>query len=251
MRIQRLNMDNSWYFAINGLGLLVDPWLEGEEVDFFRWFNTQWHRTPPLRVEDVPAHDLVLVTQKYPDHFHRQTLLRLNPRRVVGPASIERELRRLLPSAEIISLGKDRPRVEFGGVSIQWYPSTRPFGPVYEAFAISDQQETVFIAPHGYIPGKGWKAPETPVKVLVSTFNDFRLPFFLGGTIAPGVEGLSRLVEKLAPARIVATHDEDKHAIGLVMKLAKVRRISAADLGIYPQFKGRVLELDDYRSVDV
>lgn len=251
MHIQRLNMDNSWHFAMSGQGILVDPWLEGEEVDFFRWFNTQWHRTPPVAYEAVPAYDTILVTQKYPDHFHRQTLLRLDPPRVIGPVSIERELRRLLPNAEIIAMGKDRPRVELQGVSIQLYPSTRPLGPVYDAFAISDFRETAFIAPHGYFAGKNWKAPDKPVRLLISTFNNFRLPFFLGGTIAPGVEGLSHLVEKLTPAHIIATHDEDKHALGLVMKLAKVRRISSADLAILPQFQGRILELDHYHRVEV
>ena len=43
MQIQRLNMDNSWYLGFEGLRLLVDPWLEGTEIDFFPWFNTQWH----------------------------------------------------------------------------------------------------------------------------------------------------------------------------------------------------------------
>jgi hypothetical protein len=40
MLLQRLNMDNSWYLELSRLRLLIDPWLEGTEVDFFPWFNT-------------------------------------------------------------------------------------------------------------------------------------------------------------------------------------------------------------------
>ena len=251
MHIQRVNMDNSWHLTLDGLRILVDPWLEGEEVDFFRWFNTQWHRTPPLPYEEIPDYDLVLVTQKYPDHFHQKTLQRLGPSRVVAPASIENDLKKLLPDSEIIALGKRRESIEIQGFKIQWHPSGRPLGPVYDAFSIADQKETVFFAPHGYFAGKSWKAPEKPIKLLISTFNDFRLPFFLGGVIAPGISGLSHLVEKLRPANIVATHDEDKHATGLVMRLAKVKRHSGADLEALPMFKGKTLELDHYRMVEI
>ena len=48
MKIQRLNMDNTWLLEMEGLRILVDPWLEGEEIDYFSWFNTQWHRTKPI-----------------------------------------------------------------------------------------------------------------------------------------------------------------------------------------------------------
>ena len=49
-----------------GIRLVIDPWLEGTEVDYFAWFNTQWLRTPPVPYCDVPAFDAVLITQKYP-----------------------------------------------------------------------------------------------------------------------------------------------------------------------------------------
>ena len=41
MLLQRLNMDNSWFLDLGGCRLLIDPWLEGQEVDYFPWFNTQ------------------------------------------------------------------------------------------------------------------------------------------------------------------------------------------------------------------
>lgn len=36
MQLQRLNMDNSWFISINGLRLLVDPWLEGQVMKLAR-----------------------------------------------------------------------------------------------------------------------------------------------------------------------------------------------------------------------
>ena len=87
--IQRLNMDNSFFVEINGWKLLIDPWLEGTEVDFFPWFNTQWHRTPPLPYEELPAYDTVLITQKYPDHYHEKTLKKLNPGQIFLLSQLE------------------------------------------------------------------------------------------------------------------------------------------------------------------
>jgi L-ascorbate metabolism protein UlaG (beta-lactamase superfamily) len=48
MNIQRLNMDNSWRLEFGGKSVLIDPWLMGVEVDYFSWFNTQWHKTAPV-----------------------------------------------------------------------------------------------------------------------------------------------------------------------------------------------------------
>ncbi|MCB9081412.1 MAG: MBL fold metallo-hydrolase [Lewinellaceae bacterium] len=249
MEVQRLNMDNSWFFHLGRLRFLVDPWLEGEEVDYFRWFNTQWHRTPPLPYDQIPDYDLVLITQKYPDHFHQQTLARLNPARVIVPVSIEKKVKTLLPKAEVIAMGARQRVFETQGVRFTWYPSTRPLGPVFDACCVSDATEALFLAPHGYQPNKRWLAPDQPVKLLITTFNELKLPFFLGGRIAPGIRGLMSLGARLHPAYLVATHDEDKHAKGLVMKLAAVQSTTKADLETYPSLQNRILEIDHYRCV--
>lgn len=242
-------MDNSWFIRLGGLRFLVDPWLEGEEVDYFRWFNTQWHRTPPLPYDQLPDYDLVLVTQKYPDHFHEQTLARLNPARVIVPASIEKKVRILLPQAEVIAMGTRHRVFETQGVRFTWYPSTRPLGPVFDSCCVADATEALFLAPHGYQPNKRWLAPDQPVKLLITTFQSLTLPFFLGGSINPGIKGLVALSEKLNPAHLVATHDEDKHATGLVMKLARVRPTHPTALKAFPSLQNRILEIDHYRSV--
>ena len=93
MRLQRLNMDNSWHLEFGNTRVLVDPWLKGAEVDFFSWFNKQSHSTASVSISDVPTYDVVLITQKYPDHFHIETLLELNPKRLVVPKSIYQKVK--------------------------------------------------------------------------------------------------------------------------------------------------------------
>ena len=90
-----------------------------------------------------------------------------------------------------------------------------------------------------------------PVKLLICPFNEFQLPFYLGGTISPGLKGIQHLNEKLNPAYIVATHDEDKHAKGIVIKTAKITRNSVAELRKMGQFKDKILEINDYKPITI
>ena len=97
-------MDNSFILEIGDWKILVDPWLEGTEVDYFGWFNTQWHRTPPMPIEQVPDYDTVLITQKYPDHFNSETLRKLRPDHIIAPKSLNKKLGKILPGSKIDAL---------------------------------------------------------------------------------------------------------------------------------------------------
>ena len=59
-------------------------------------------------------------------------------------------------------------------------------------------------------------------EVLLSTFNLYSLPKILGGLVSPGLDGLAALVEQTQPRRVVQTHDELKHAKGLIPALAHI-----------------------------
>ena len=100
--VQRLNMDNTWVVKIGETSVLIDPWLHGEEVDYFKWFNAQRHKTRPLSYDSVPDYDIVLITQKYPDHFHKETLLKLKPKKLIVPGSIYKAVCKLLPKSEVL-----------------------------------------------------------------------------------------------------------------------------------------------------
>ena len=186
IQVQRLNMDNSLFLEISGWKVLIDPWLEGTEVDFFGWFNTQWHRTPPLPYEQIPAFDTVLI---------------------------------------------------------------------YDAFILDDGKESVFLATHGFqTSDKEIRQIKkaSACRLLINPFNYYKLPFFLGGVVSPGMDGVKHLCEVLDPKKVIATHDEDKHAKGLVSKFAKVIRPSSPEaLQKVPWLGDRYLELNHYQKIKI
>jgi len=241
-------MDNSWYLELADIRLLIDPWLEGAEVDFAPWFNSQWHRTPPLAYDAIPAYDAVLITQKYPDHCHLQTLEQLQPAAVAAPSAVAKQLRQILPQAELMLFSPHSRSVQIGATTILQLPSKRRLAPFYHAYFIDDGEQRVFIANHGYAlsPAQTAHLAQRPVNVLLSPFNRYRLPALLGGNVAPGMAGLARLTKQLRPQHVVQTHDELKHAAGLVSRLARIEPFAAADAEHYPWLNKRYVHCADY-----
>lgn len=254
MTIQRMNMDNTWHIELDGLRILTDPWLEGEEVDFFPWFNKQWHRTKPADYSAVPTYDVVLITQKYPDHFHPVTLQKLQPKKLIVPHTIASKVQKLFPAAEVIAMGKEQSHYTLEGASFTWLPTRRPIDPIYDAVYINGKTEALFIASHGFEIDEKYLAEidkQMPIKLLISPYNLYQLPALLGGTVSPGLKGLQHLNEALHPQHIVATHDEDKHAEGLVTKFAKVVRIGRQDLKDYPDLYNKALDAEHYNVISL
>ena len=255
MKIQRLNMDNTWFIEFAGLRMLIDPWLFGQEVDFFSWFNTQWHRTAPVSLAEVPDFDLVLITQKYPDHFHQETLKKLQPKLVVGPQSIENQLNKILPDSNILSFNEGIHDIHQKGIRIHHLPSARKIDPIYDALVIENGEQSIFLASHGFTSIDQWQSAFNeypPVHVMLSPFDHYQLPFFLGGTVAPGIEGLRKLAKSLNPTHIIATHDEDKHAKGLVSKFAKITKAPNYDkLQSFPELKNKILPFTNYKALEI
>ena len=254
MRLQRLNMDNSWHLALGGLRLLIDPWLEGVEFDYFKWFNTQWHRTAPLPYPSVPTADAVLITQKYQDHCHPPTLQRLQPKHILAPSSLQRHLTRIVPAAKVYSMDAHNPVVRFRGVSVHHLPTRRRVDPIYDAFALDDGTISVVLAPHGFALDDGHRTSiegMSPCGLLIAPFDHYRLPTLLGGVVSPGLPSLQRLCDVLDPTYIARAHDEDKHARGLVRHLARIRRFDKRSLKDYPWLATRWLQIRDYTPVDL
>ncbi len=253
--LQRLNMDNSLFLEIGGFKVLVDPWLEGTEVDFFSWFNTQWHRTAPLSFEELPDFDVVLITQKYPDHFHLQTLKKLSPSQIIAPRSLEKKIRKNLPKASLAIVDWDTRHIKIGNITLTYLPTRRKVDPIYDAFLLDDGNESVFLAPHGYQfddDSRSLVEEASPCQLLVTPFNRYELPFFLGGTVSPGLEGVEHLCQVLKPKKVMAVHDEDKHAKGLVSKLARITRpASTRALHELPWLGDRYFELNDYQRIEI
>jgi L-ascorbate metabolism protein UlaG (beta-lactamase superfamily) len=230
--IQRLNRDNSWAITIGATTFLVDPWLRGREVDYFGWFNTQWHREAPVPPGEVPAYDWVIVTQQFPDHFHTETLLELGPGRLIVPPSVRKKAESLFPDAIVESLDNPVEELVAGGARVRRFRSTALMPPHFDAYALYDGEETIFLAPHGYTfrPKELEQLRQLPpVTLLLAPANYLRLPFFLGGTIMTGIAGLEKLLKDTNAACFVNSHDGDKHATGLVPVLSREIRYTPAD----------------------
>jgi L-ascorbate metabolism protein UlaG (beta-lactamase superfamily) len=255
IQVQRLNMDNSLFLEISGLKIIIDPWLEGTEIDFFKWFNTQWHRTAPLPYEDIPEFDTVLITQKYPDHFHIETLKKINPKHIVAPKSLKNKIKKALPHATLIVLDAMENQLEVNNVTITFLPTHRKIDPIYDAYIIDDGKQSIFLATHGFQTREKDLAlikNASPCQLLINPFNHYQLPTLLGGLVSPGLEGVKHLCAVLDPKKVIATHDEDKHAEGLISKFAKVTRPSSADeLRKLPWLGDRYLEINHYQKIEI
>lgn len=233
IQFQRLNMDNSWLIKMGNLSILIDPWFTGAEIDYFKWFNMQWHRHAPIALEEVPNYDWIIITQKFPDHFHAETLLKLNPKNVIAPASVRKKIKQILPTTNIVFVENNNPAIQLEATTIQWFNSNRKIDPRFDAMAIHNNEESIFVATHGFEFSKEQKniLQSLPkIKLLLSPINYYKLPFFLGGIISPGLKGVEKLLKDTGAEKFVSTHDEDKHASGIVNKLVNQLRYSAEDI---------------------
>ena len=242
-------MDGSWWLAFGGIKLLIDPWLEGTEIDYAGWFNTQWHQTPPIPYEDVPESDAIFITQKYPDHFHPETLSQLRPKHLIGPSSIEKKLKRFFPEAKVDSLHANSKPLKLGDVTIHMLPTRRKIDPIYDAFLLDDGHESIVVAPHGLTVDEGHRETiqqASDCTLLISPYNRYQLPKLLGGTVLPGLEGLKALIEDVKPRFVARTHDEPKHGKGLIPRLSKITVCGPQEIAENPWLAERHLELEDY-----
>ncbi len=70
--------------------------------------------------------------------------------------------------------------------------------------------------------------------------------------VSPGIDGVKHLCDVLDPKKVIATHDEDKHAKGLVSKFAKIiRPLSIEALQKIPWLSDRYLELNHYERIQI
>ena len=255
MYFQRLNMDNSFFMDLSGWKILIDPWLEGTEVDYFGWFNTQWHRTVPMDYNEIPYFDTVLITQKYPDHFHVETLKKLDPKHIIGPKSLKKKLKNMFPSAKIEGLDTKNNTTLVNDYKVTFLGTKRKIDPIYDAFILDDGKQSVFVSTHGfYLQDKDLELLKkaSPCKLLITPFNYYKLPFFLGGVVSPGLEGVKHLCESIRPKKIIATHDEDKHAKGIVSRLARIKRPSSTqNLLKHSWLANRYLEVNHYNRIQI
>ena len=236
--------------------ILLDPWLVGAEVDGVDWFNRQVHAVAPLPIAELGRIDAIVVSQPFSDHCHEETLRLLDPALPIYavPGALGRlrhpsaglTSRTLVPiptypesvalpqrgsslasPVQVSHLPASRWHLDLLHNALLFFPGTA------EATTRNAQRPaTVLYAPHGYIwrhgePRKPDPLPFAvtvpalpPIDILMCTLAEYRLPFFLGGTINLGLEAACALAAACAPRVIVDTHSEQKPATGLVPRIA-------------------------------
>lgn len=247
LEVQRLNMDNSWWIQWHGCNILLDPWLMGYEIDFFPWFNKQKHKTPPITPEQIPDYDVIIISQKYPDHFHLETLNHLDPHvPIIAPKAVIKKMKRIQEDRIYIPLNDCK---EIPGTDIEFifWDSKRKIDPIYDGFFLQKNNENICIATHGFVHQELPKVALGNCKWLLSPMNHYQLPKLLGGTVSPGIKGLEKCLQTLNPAYITATHDEDKEAHGLVRRFARIIfAAQALSESNNHELKQRILNIDNY-----
>ena len=224
LKLQRLNMDSSWKLTSGKYSILIDPWLVGSEIDGFSWFNEQWHVSKPIGPDQVMDYKAIIITQPFSDHCHEETLSLLQPVPIFNAPNALKRLRKSIDSNRLNSIAQNLNEwTTVGPFRLNVLPAPRQLKASFNGLLIAVQESIVVYLPHGY----ELTDPQIdcianfPKKILITSFSTFRLPFFLGGTVNPGLQKSKALAERIQADLIFQTHDEDKEASGLVKKIAK------------------------------
>ncbi len=252
LQLQPLNADTSWWMSWGQTSFVVDPWLVGSQIDGFAWFNKQFHGGDPVAVDHVPDHDWILISQRFSDHCHLETLSALpNKSGLLAVPGATRQLRKQTRSRFVQRIGSQRTGwTRFGTLRVLRLTPSFSLSARFNALVIAnDDNDAVFYSPHGYsLTSSDIEiVRELNVELLITSCSSYRLPRALGGSVNPGLENTRLLDKALSPHNIVSTHDEQKNATGLVSRLARrtypsIEEVSAEFTSFVPRRKYSALE---------
>ncbi len=229
IKVNRLNADSSWIFNLDGIRLLVDPWLEGKSIVGHSLFYSATHSEPVLPVNQLPHYDALLITHPFGDHCHLPTLQQLaKDKPVIAPALAARTLRKIgftEVHALANSLRQNTP-FYFKGLEIYYYRADKKMDATHNSFLISSpaSNSKLLLCPHcTWFDDRSKYAAifAGPIDLLVTCFSYYGLPMIFGGKANMGMADALKLVRQISPAAILSTHDEQKIEGGLVALFAK------------------------------
>ena len=250
IKIKRLNLDSSWHIKFNKLNFVLDPWLIGSEIDGFKWLNEQWHIKPPVAIDDIPNYDSIIISQNYEDHCHIETLKRLpNDKSILATEKAYNKLKKQFPDREIIRIDT-KNKMEKNKIKFISIKPPKIMDPIYFALLIYDQDNNgIFYAPHGFTLDENQKelVNKFKIKLMITTFTEFKLPKIMGGYVNPGMSNVYELYNQISPKYIINTHDEKKKAKGLVSLLAKIKYPDLESIENIKDFN--FINIDNYKSI--
>lgn len=237
LKIKRLNLDTSWRIEWNSTSLLLDPWLVGSEVDYFAAFNKQWHKTKPVNIEQLDPYNAILISQHFSDHCHEETLKLLKKENLFCTPKALLRIKKTFPDLEIQPLPSfsENKWLKFRNLEISWLPAPKNLSASFSGIIIRNENNCIVYCPHGYnlLDSHLKQLEKLNTVLLITSFSTFKLPFFLGGYVNPGMKQAQELISQTNPKWIMATHDENKHASGIVKKIAKVKYPNSDELALY------------------
>ena len=226
LSVKRLNLDSSWHIKFDSGNFIIDPWLIGSEIDGFKWLNQQWHIKEPVKVENLPSFDFILISQNYEDHCHINTLKKISDEKpILATEKAFKKLRKEFPQRKVTLLD-DNKEVKYNDLTFITFRPDKILDPIYYAvIIINKNNEAIFYAPHGFVLNDSQLSmiKKFSVSLLITTFTEFEIPKIMGGKVNPGMENVYELYRQIEPMNTIKTHDEEKKAKGLVSSLAKIK----------------------------
>lgn len=143
---------NSWLLNVDGLQILIDPWL----VDAIVFYGSPWmfeakHVTPPCYTpETLPLIDLILITQSLDDHCHQPTLARLSKQIPVVAAPSAVKIVESLGYEQVIRLAPWETYLLNQQVEIMATPGARIQTTLENGFLVKSLKtdKTIYYEPH-------------------------------------------------------------------------------------------------------
>lgn len=250
LKIQRLNMDSSWFIEWQETKFILDPWLLGAEIDFFSWFNKQWHRTKALPIEELPEYDHVIISQSFSDHCHEETLLKLNPKSIYSHSKTKKRLKKSgIDQVKTIADFPSRTIIE--KLSFSFLHNQNLTKASFSGLIIEQENEQILYLPHGF------HFTQDQIKIiqqkntilLITSLSNYELPFYLGGTVNPGLNSAMALNKLFDPDLILQTHDEEKHSKGLVKKFATTHYPDVQEISL--ALGNKFMAIEHYDSIQI
>jgi L-ascorbate metabolism protein UlaG (beta-lactamase superfamily) len=143
---------NSWLLNIDGLQILIDPWL----VDAVVFYGAPWlfevkHVEPPCYTpETLPSIDLILISQSLDDHCHQPTLAQLSKQIPVIAAPSAVKIVQKLGYDRVIPLAPWATYTLDERVKITATPGAKIQGQTENGFLVKSLQtdQTLYYEPH-------------------------------------------------------------------------------------------------------
>lgn len=192
---------NSWLWEIDGIRILVDPWL----VETLVFGDSPWlfegKRPQPMPIPE--SIDLILLSQGLPDHAHPPTLKQLNKAIPVIASPAGAAVAQDLGFTDVTAINHG-DRVSFKAqLHIQAFPGA-PVGPVAKenGYVLStDEGVSLYYEAHGYPDST--LAEYAPIDVAITPIVNLELPFSI--PVLRGNAGALELAKRVKPRVMLPT----------------------------------------------